>query len=169
MRDENESISNIIIGEHPKVFITCLMNDKTEFRQIGLQASILKSLDEYERKYADTCQPFHVFLNEAECGIFVLGLAQIDPVTTKRDMYKSLALYEHVLREQNISLAAELRIAGRLATDQEATDYLRKLNIRLRKHMENIHQHYANPVQLPGDRGRIRAAKVIPQVIVRWP
>ena len=50
MQDKIEANKVIIIGEHPKVFICSLRDDKTGLNQIGLDVPILVSLDEYERK-----------------------------------------------------------------------------------------------------------------------
>ena len=66
MEDKNESISNIIIGEHPKLFVLTLFDGYEETAIIGLQSPVLESLHEYNKEYSKETRPIHIFPDQSE-------------------------------------------------------------------------------------------------------
>ena len=169
MNDKNESISDIIIGEHPKAYILTLEVGFAIGDIFGINEPIRGSLNEYETDYADEWRPLHIFLEPDENYIFRRAMSSTDRAVSTRGIEERYILYERTLREQGINLTAELSKAASQSSDQEAIEYLRQLNLRLRQHVENLAQHYANPVRLRGDKGPTRKPKIIEPINVSWP
>jgi isocitrate/isopropylmalate dehydrogenase len=76
--------------------------------------------------------------------------------------------YVQILQEQEIDIISELNNASYKSSDEKACEYLRKVNLRLRKHIEYFPTYYNNPKRLPRQKGPLKKPKSISAINVNW-
>ena len=128
-----------------------------------------ESIGEYLNDLPANFSPIHLSLHTREYLIFGGGLYEFARQAFGGDEIAVWKAYMKTLQEQRIDIREELRQASREPSDAEAREYLRKVNLRLRAHLENFPTYYNNPVRLQGKGGSLRKPKNILPIQIIWP
>jgi hypothetical protein len=155
-------------GVETRVFVISDTLD-VYFSPVELMNPLKRSINEYLDDLPADYSPMHVFLHAKEHNIFGGGLYDFAKQAFAGDDVAVWKAYMKTLQEQRIDIRAELREASNERSDVEAREYLRKVNLRLRQHLENFPTHYNNPVRLKGKGGSLRKPKFIHPIPIVWP
>jgi hypothetical protein len=156
-----------VYGTETRVFI--LVNgDKGYIGTVELMNPLRRSMDEFLSDLPDECDIRHLFLDPKEEEEFGYAESHYAIGAFKHNWHSFRRAYIQTFQEQRIDIRTELRRASREPSDEEAREYLRKVNLRLRSHLENFPMHYNNPIRIHGRGGALRKPKDIHPVVIDW-